>query len=216
MNRGTPRVKLFRNGRNQAASHSAGVRTSGNGCGHPEKEGGDRLVIEPAERKSRLLEYLARATPIDEPFPEIEDYPPDPSRCSGCAISSTTNILSDLLRNPQGAVYRRLGEVVEDAVVTSVIVAAELRFGGQRNARPQLVAEIEGLLDRIEALPFEAPADRTYAGRFARTLRRRGRPWTAMISLIAAQALSLACILVTADAAFRHVPDLRVENWLTS
>ncbi|MGD9737779.1 MAG: type II toxin-antitoxin system VapC family toxin [Bauldia sp.] len=124
-----------------------------------------------------------------------------------------TNVLSDLLRNPRGAVYRRLNDVEEAAVATSIVVAAELRVGGQRNGRPQLVAAIEGLLDRIEVLPFEAPADQSYAA-LRTDLERRGRPLDGNGLLIAAHALSLGCTLVTADAAFRHVPDLKVENWL--
>lgn len=38
---------------------------------------GDRLIIEPAPRKS-LLAVLATLEPLDEVFPEIEDGPPDP------------------------------------------------------------------------------------------------------------------------------------------
>jgi len=38
---------------------------------------GDRLIIEPAPRKS-LLAWLATLEPLDEEFPEIEDLPPDP------------------------------------------------------------------------------------------------------------------------------------------
>jgi antitoxin VapB len=38
---------------------------------------GDRLVIEPARRKS-LLEWLATLEPIEEEFPPIDDPPPEP------------------------------------------------------------------------------------------------------------------------------------------
>lgn len=40
-----------------------------------------------------------------------------------------TNILSDLVRQPQGMVAQRIAQVGETAVCTSIIVAAELRFG---------------------------------------------------------------------------------------
>lgn len=40
-----------------------------------------------------------------------------------------TNVLSHLIRNPQGVVANRIASVGEDAVCTSVIVAAELRYG---------------------------------------------------------------------------------------
>ena len=38
---------------------------------------GDRLIIEPAPKKS-LLELLSTMKPLDEEFPEIVDLPPDP------------------------------------------------------------------------------------------------------------------------------------------
>ena len=46
-----------------------------------------------------------------------------------------TNILSDLLRHPQGVVAKRIAEVGEDAICTSIIVAAELRYGAARTRR---------------------------------------------------------------------------------
>ncbi|WP_374212356.1 PIN domain-containing protein [Thiothrix subterranea] len=47
-----------------------------------------------------------------------------------------TNIISNLFREPQGNVYKHLQRVGEGAVCTSIIVAAELRFGA-KNAIPQ-------------------------------------------------------------------------------
>lgn len=126
-----------------------------------------------------------------------------------------TNILSDLIRHPRGAVYRRLGNVPDDAAVTSILVAAELRFGGARDPRPPLQAAIEGVLSRIEILPFEAPADETY-GALRAHLERDGQPLGANDLLIASHALTLGCTLVTADAAFARVPGLVVENWLAA
>ena len=43
-----------------------------------------------------------------------------------------TDILSDLVRNPSGQVMRRIDAVGEDAVFTSVIAAAELRYGAAK------------------------------------------------------------------------------------
>ncbi len=40
-----------------------------------------------------------------------------------------TNILSELVRKPQGIVATRIAAVGEDTVCTSIIVAAELRYG---------------------------------------------------------------------------------------
>ena len=39
-----------------------------------------------------------------------------------------TNIISDLIRKPQGKAARRIARVGENNICTSVIVAAELRF----------------------------------------------------------------------------------------
>ena len=47
-----------------------------------------------------------------------------------------TNILSDLVRQPQGVVARHIAAVGEGAVCTSIIVAAELRFGAAKRGLP--------------------------------------------------------------------------------
>ena len=43
-----------------------------------------------------------------------------------------TNILSDLVRHPQGSVAIRIAEVGEANVLTSIIVACELRYGAAK------------------------------------------------------------------------------------
>ena len=40
-----------------------------------------------------------------------------------------TNIISDLIKNPKGRVAKRIARVGESNVCTSIIVAAELRYG---------------------------------------------------------------------------------------
>ncbi|WP_024816481.1 type II toxin-antitoxin system VapC family toxin [Methylopila sp. 73B] len=126
-----------------------------------------------------------------------------------------TNILSDLLRRPKGSVRERIyaGGGAE-FVCTSIIVAAELRFGIAKAQSVRLVALVEGLLDRIAIEPFEEPADRVYASIRA-DLERRGRQIGGNDLFIAAHALALDCVLVTDNTGeFERVPDLRVENWL--
>ena len=68
-------MKLFRNGRNQAVRIPREFELPGEDA--IMRKEGTRLIIEPARRKS-LLAYLAKAEPVDEDFPEIEDLPPDP------------------------------------------------------------------------------------------------------------------------------------------
>jgi tRNA(fMet)-specific endonuclease VapC len=44
-----------------------------------------------------------------------------------------TNIVSDLIRNPQGRIAERIREVGEDNICTSIVVAAELRYGAAKD-----------------------------------------------------------------------------------
>jgi tRNA(fMet)-specific endonuclease VapC len=125
-----------------------------------------------------------------------------------------TNIVSDLVRNPKGRVAQRIRRIGESEVCTSIVVAAELRFGAEKKASSRLAKQITAVLDVLEVLPLEAPADEKYAMIRAH-LERAGRPMGANDLLIAAQALALGCTLVTDnDKEFRRVPGLSVENWL--
>lgn len=125
-----------------------------------------------------------------------------------------TNIVSDLVRNPNGIVAERIRRVGESNVCTSIIVVAELKFGVEKKGSLRLANQIAVILDKLEVLSFEAPADAKYA--MIRThLERAGRPMGANDLLIAAQALALGCTLVTDNEKdFRRVPGLSIENWL--
>jgi tRNA(fMet)-specific endonuclease VapC len=125
-----------------------------------------------------------------------------------------TNILSDLVRNPQGRIAGRIAEVGEDAVCTSVIVAAELRFGAAKKGSARLSAQLERVLAAVQILPFEEPADRAYATLRAQ-LEAAGSPIGGNDMLIAAHAISLGCAVVTDnEREFVRVDGLTVENWL--
>jgi tRNA(fMet)-specific endonuclease VapC len=125
-----------------------------------------------------------------------------------------TNILSDLVRNPQGRVADRIAEVGEAGVCTSIIVAAELRFGAAKKGSARLTGQLERILSAIDVQPFEAPADNAYALLRAE-LEAAGAPIGGNDMLIAAQALATDCTVVTDnEAEFRRVSGLRVENWL--
>ena len=52
----------------------------------------------------------------------------------------------------------RIRDVGESQVCTSIIVAAELRYGAEKRRSSRLKAQIEAVLHRIEVMPFEAPA----------------------------------------------------------
>lgn len=125
-----------------------------------------------------------------------------------------TNILSELLRHPQGPAALRLAEIGEDQVCTSIICAGELRFGAIRKGSDRLAAQVAALLDTIEVLPLEEPTSSIY-GEIRTALERQGRPIGGNDLWIAAHALALGVTLVTAnESEFRRVEGLRVENWI--
>jgi tRNA(fMet)-specific endonuclease VapC len=125
-----------------------------------------------------------------------------------------TNIVSELIRNPQGSVTERVREAGESQVATSIIVAAELRYGAAKKGSARLTAQIEAVLGALEVLPFEEPADRVY-GVLRAGLEQKGQPIGGNDLLIAAQALSLGFTLVTAnEREFAKIDDLPCENWL--
>jgi len=125
-----------------------------------------------------------------------------------------TNIVSDLVRNPQGKVAQHIRKVGEAQVCTSIIVAAELRYGAAKKGLPRLSAQLEAVLGALEVLPFETPADAAY-GLLRTRLEQAGRPIGANDLLIAAQALALGYTIITDnEKQYARVEDLRRENWL--
>ncbi|BAC92283.1 MAG: AbrB/MazE/SpoVT family DNA-binding domain-containing protein [Aphanocapsa lilacina HA4352-LM1] len=66
-------VRLFRNGRNQALRIPREFELPGDEA--IIRKEGDRLIVEPVRRRS-LLAILATLKPLDEEFPDIDDFPP--------------------------------------------------------------------------------------------------------------------------------------------
>ena len=125
-----------------------------------------------------------------------------------------TNIVSDLVRHPQGRAAQHIREVGEAQVCTSIIVAAELRYGTTKKGAPRLTAQLEAVLGALDVLPFEAPADTAY-GLLRARLEQAGQPIGGNDLLIAAQALALGYAIVTDnEREFARIDDLPRENWL--
>ena len=125
-----------------------------------------------------------------------------------------TNAISDLVRNPAGAIAQRVREHGEAQVCTSIIVAAELRYGAAKKGSERLTRQLEAVLDAIAILPFESPADEAY-GLIRAALEAAGRPIGGNDLLIAAHALSLGLTVVTDnEREFGRIEELPVENWL--
>ena len=125
-----------------------------------------------------------------------------------------TNILSDLARHPHGRIFDQIKDVGEQNICTSIVVAAELRYGAAKKDSSRLTMQLEAILHAIDVLAFEQPADAVY-GELRTRLERAGESIGANDLLIAAHALTLDHTMVTDnERKFSRIKNLRVENWL--
>lgn len=128
-----------------------------------------------------------------------------------------TNILSDMMRTPEGRAAQRFRSLLTDDVsvhlCTSVIVQCELLFGLRRRTQPRWHTQYQRLMDSLDVMPLQADAVLHYAQLRAH-LESAGTPLSPNDLLIAAHALAMDAALVSADVAFTRVPGLRLENWL--
>lgn len=125
-----------------------------------------------------------------------------------------TNTVSDFVRHPRGVVAARIAGLPAREVCTSIIVAAELRYGVCKRPSARLAAQLDGVLAWMRVMPFQAPADGIY-GEVRAALEKQGSLIGARDLFIAAHALALNCTLVTDnEREFSRVPGLAVVNWL--
>ena len=123
-----------------------------------------------------------------------------------------TNILSDLIRHPQGRVAEQIKRVGEGEVCTSIVVAAELRFGAAKRGSARLTAQLEAVLSVLDVAPFKQPADESY-GTIRARLEQAGTPIGGNDLLIAAHAKTLGCAVVTDnEQELGRVDGLACEN----
>jgi Predicted nucleic acid-binding protein, contains PIN domain len=125
-----------------------------------------------------------------------------------------TNIVSDLVRNPQGRIASKIRVVGEKNICTSVIVSAELRYGAERKQSHRLTAQLETVLNALTIVPLESPSDNVY-GHLRCQLEKAGTTIGGNDLLIAAQAIALGLVVVTDnEREFSRIVELPVENWL--
>ena len=124
-----------------------------------------------------------------------------------------TNIVSDLVRRPDGETARRAAALEPGAIAVSIIVAAELRYGAERRQSARLARQLETVLSALETLSLAAPADVHY-GAIRSELERIGRTIGHNDLLIAAHARALNATLVTRNVReFGRVTGLAIEDW---
>ena len=75
-----------------------------------------------------------------------------------------TNIISDIIRNPAGLAARHIEQMDPKDICTSIVVAAELRYGCAKRGSAKLFAKVEAVLETIPVLPLDVPVDSEYGG----------------------------------------------------
>jgi tRNA(fMet)-specific endonuclease VapC len=124
-----------------------------------------------------------------------------------------TNVVSDLVRHPRGRIAVRIAEIGEQHICTSIIVAAELRYGAAKKGSCRLTAQLQAVLGALDVLVLEAPVDTVY-GELRARLEQTGQLMGANDLLIAAHALALGhTVVADNEREFSRIDDLRVENW---
>jgi tRNA(fMet)-specific endonuclease VapC len=124
-----------------------------------------------------------------------------------------TNIVSAMVRDPQGKVFRKLIEVGEDNVFISIITHGELWYGVRKNGSEELSRKVSSVTRRLYVTPLTLPTDQRYAD--VRLALRQGQNIGPNDLWIAAHALALEAVLVTDnEKEFSRVPGLKIENWL--
>lgn len=125
-----------------------------------------------------------------------------------------TNVISHLVKYPDGAVSKRVEKFPPGELGTSIIVSAELRFGYMKIRSKALEKRIERLLPSFAVAGWDAPSDLAYA-RVRSQLEEAGQPIGQNDMLIAAHAITLGATLVTDnEREFSRVQGLKIENWV--
>lgn len=123
--------------------------------------------------------------------------------------------MSHALRGHPG-VDRQLATLDSADWCISAITRAELRYGlALRPEATRLAAVVGAFLETARCLPWDAEAADRH-GELRALLRSAGRPIGPYDELIAAHALSVGAVMVTAN--LRHlarVPGLRVVSWVS-
>lgn len=124
-----------------------------------------------------------------------------------------TNIVIYTIKNRPSQV-RAAFKKHENQMCISAVTLGELIYGAERSSQPERnLADIEGLVARLEIMPFEHRAAEHF-GQLRAELYRIGQPIGPYDMMIAGHARAMGLILVTNNMKeLARVPGLRAENW---
>ena len=125
-----------------------------------------------------------------------------------------TSTLVDIFRGDREALFKLDMTPIQDVFTSSLVIAeivAGMQGGKKKNSPTYKLSESFVNYANIEV--FDTAAAKQ-AGYLLSVLAKSGKPIGQIDTLIAAHALSLDAVLVTANTKhFARVPDLKVENW---
>lgn len=125
-----------------------------------------------------------------------------------------TNHAGLLLRDDRSLLWNKLGSFNRDECSLCRPVVAELWFMVFNSQRAESNrTRLEQLLAQFDIIEFDAAAAIEF-GRLQASLRSLGKSIPVFDVLIASIARVNDCTLVTADAHFSYIHDLRLENWI--
>jgi len=126
-----------------------------------------------------------------------------------------TDVASYVIRGMDTALNHRV-TAHAGRLCMSAVTYHELLYGARRRGSKRLLETIKALAELVPVVDFSSDA----AGRAARiraTLDEKGQTIGVMDTLIAANALSTGCTLVTNNTDhFSRIPGLSFENWASN
>ena len=124
-----------------------------------------------------------------------------------------TNAVSTFMHARNKRLDREIAIRTKSALCISTVSYGETLYGlSIRPGATRLAAAAARLFTLVEIMAWSAEVARRY-GSLRADLRRAGKALQPLDMLIAAHAVSLGATLISSDRAFRHVPDLNVEDW---
>lgn len=128
-----------------------------------------------------------------------------------------TNIISHMMADADGVVGKRAQKILlnqpQRQLCTSIVVQCELVYGLTKRPSKRLQQAYEFQIGGLVVLPLDTHVS-TYYAQLRAELERLGQSIGPNDTFIAAHALTIGAVLVTADSDFDKVPGLKVENWL--
>lgn len=123
-----------------------------------------------------------------------------------------TNVISALVKDHPGVTQKVVAAPINSLCISAITegeICSGLAIRPDAKKLHRLVREI---LLHFDVLPWNHDVSQQYGDLRAQLERAGKRPGPIDI-LIAAHALQIGAVLVTSDRAFKHVPNLEVEDW---